>query len=80
MASNEDVVSSGISPITFAQTGRVQEIPYEAGMTIAQALRTLNVTLTRGQELRLNNTPIRDHDTTLSPGDQLMSVGNVSGG
>ena len=76
----EDVVSAAISPITFAQTGRVQEIPYEAGMTIAQALRALNIKVGRGQELRLNNNPIRDQDTTLSPGDQLMAVGNVAGG
>lgn len=79
MAGN-DVVTEAVSPITFVQTGRVQPIPFEAGMTIAQALRQLGVKAQRGQEIRLNNQPIRDQDTTLSPGDQIMLVGNVSGG
>lgn len=79
MAGN-DVVSESITPITFVQTGRVQTIPYEAGISIAQALRQIGVNVSRGQEVRLNNQPINDHDTTLSPGDQLMVVGNVAGG
>ncbi len=75
-----DVITDRIPGITYVQTGRVQEIPFEAGMTIAQALRELGVKLSRGQEIRLNNRPITDQDTALSPGDQLMTVGNVSGG
>lgn len=76
----KDVVTEAISPITFVQTGRVQEIAYEAGMSIAQAFRQLGVKVGRGQEIRLNNQPIRDQDTPLNPGDQLLMVGNVSGG
>jgi hypothetical protein len=76
----DDVVSEAIRPITYVQAGRVQDIAFEAGMSIAQALKSINVKVGRGQEIRLNNTPIRDQDTTLSPGDQLMIVGNVSGG
>jgi hypothetical protein len=79
MASN-DVITETIPPITFVQTGRVQEVPFEAGMTIAQAFRVLGIKVGRGQEIRLNNSPIRDQDATLNPGDQLMVVGNVSGG
>lgn len=77
---NDEVVTEAISPITVVQTGRVQEVPYEVGMTIAAALRALNLRVGRGQEIRLNNQPIRDQDTTLAPADQLMVVGNVAGG
>lgn len=75
-----DVVTETISPITYVQTGRVQELAFEAGMTVAQALRSLGVTLAKGQEVRLNNRVIADHDVSLTPGDQLMVVGNVAGG
>ncbi len=56
-----DVITDRIPGITYVQTGRVQEIPFEAGMTIAQALRELGVKLSRGQEIRLNTdrSPIR---------------------
>lgn len=75
-----DAVTDAIRPVTFVQTGRVQEIAFETGMSIAQAFKAINVSIGRGQEIRLNNQPIRDQDTALNPGDQLMVIGNVSGG
>lgn len=80
MARGRDIVDEAIRPITFVQTGRVRDITFEAGMTIAQALRAVSVRVTKSHEIRLNNQPVVDHDTTLSPGDQIMLIGNVSGG
>ncbi len=76
----DDILGEEISPITYISTGKLLEIPYEVDMSIAQALRILGVTLSRGEELRVNNEPITDFDTTLNPGDQIMTVGNVAGG
>jgi hypothetical protein len=75
-----DPLTDRIAPITVIQTGRVDEIDFEPGMTIAGALRQVGISTAKGQELRLNNQPISDYDTELKPGDQLLSVGQISGG
>ena len=80
MATKDDILHQAVSPITFVQAGRVQEIAFEPDMSIAQALRAIGVDVQRGQEIRLNNRLVTDKDTTLQPGDQLLVVGNISGG
>ncbi len=58
----------------------VVDIPFEEGMTIAQALEQADVDLGEsGYSLRVNNQPTTP-DTVLNENDLILLVGQISGG
>ncbi len=66
--------------VTLVQTGNVEELNNEKGMTIAAALDRAGWTLGDDNEVRVNNKPVKLLDTILKDGDQVMIIGEVAGG
>ena len=80
-ATNEQAASPVGPTVTLVRTGDVKEVAFKDGMTVKQALSSGGFAAreARSVEVRLNNKPCTDLDTVLSPGDQVMVLGNIRG-
>lgn len=65
--------------VTVAQTGSVQEIAFEEGMTIAEALKLAGLTVGSGYQVRLNGATEKNMDTKLRVNDTVLVVGQIRG-
>jgi len=65
--------------ITIAQTGAVQEVEFEEGMNLTEALEKAGMAVGEGMEVRLNSAACEDLETVLQSGDQILIVGAIRG-
>lgn len=73
-----DEKSKAVQTVHVAQTGAVKEVKLKAGMTVAQAIRASQLSVTN-KSVRLNGQPCTDMDTVLKADDSILLVGQVAG-
>ena len=65
--------------VTVIQTGEVNEIDFEEGMTVGEALEKAAMSVGEGMEIRLNGDAHDDLEEVLSAGDTILIVGAIRG-
>jgi ribosomal protein S4E len=65
--------------VMVAQTGKVLEINFRDGMTIADAIKEANIAVDKTSEVRVNGKKVKDLKTAIKPNDQVMVVGQIRG-
>jgi molybdopterin converting factor small subunit len=79
-ASNGAIQTVKGAKVTVVFTGKVREVSFKAGMTLRDALLATGPLPDRSQEVRVNNTKTTDFDAKLKASDQVMVIGQTSGG
>ncbi len=66
--------------VTIVQTGSTpQEVNFEEGMTVAEALEASGLSAGEGVEVRLNGAANDDLEAVLSAGDTILLVSSIRG-
>jgi hypothetical protein len=66
--------------VTVVFTGKVREVSFKAGMSLRDALLATGPLPDRSQEVRVNNKKVTNFDEKLTASDQVMVIGQTSGG